>query len=68
MLFSGIVTFIICGFIALSIDRVILPKYIFELTKIITIMLSCAVVYGGLNLALKMDYASELVNRIKNRK
>lgn len=65
MLLAGILTFVICRFVGVNIDKIDLPKYVFESVKIITIMLLAAIIYGGLNLMFKMEYAQELVKRIK---
>lgn len=65
MLIAGAITFIICWFIGINFDKISLPKYIFELAKIIVIMFSCISIYAVLNLLFKMDYAKELLNRIK---
>ena len=65
MLAAGGITFAICGFIGFEFDRIRLPKYIFETAKIIIIMSCCLGIYTFLNLIFKMDYAKELVNRIK---
>ena len=64
MFFAGIVTFAICFFIGEWFNTIALPKYIFEGVKILFIMSLCIVVYVLLNLALKMDYAKELLNRL----
>ena len=40
-------------------------KIEFELVKIGVVILSCSIVYAVLNIILKMDYAKELLNRLK---
>lgn len=65
MLIAGGVTFALCWFIGVEFDKISLPKYVFEGVKIIVIMLTCLGGYTLLNLALKMEYAKELMNRIK---
>lgn len=65
MLLAGAVTFIICWFAGVEFNRIQLPKYIFEIVKILVIMVLCTGTYTVLNLLLKMDYAKELLNRIK---
>jgi len=65
MLLAGAITFVICWFIGVSVDKISLPKYIFEIVKIVIVMISALGIYTGLNLIFKMDYARELVSRIK---
>lgn len=65
MLIAGILTFVICWFICLEFNKIILPKYLFEIVKIIVIMILSLSVYTILNLLFKMDYAKELLARIK---
>ena len=65
MLVAGILTFILCWAIGAELNNITLPKYIFETVKIIVIMILCLFVYTGLNLIFKMEYAKELLNRIK---
>lgn len=64
MIFAGVVTFAVCKFIALEFNKFELSKYVFELCKIGTVIVVCAVTYTFLNLVLKMDYAKELLNRV----
>ena len=63
MLFAGLLTFVACFFAGKAFDTIVLPKYIFESAKILSIIALCGIVYIILNLCLKMDYAKELVNR-----
>ena len=68
MCVAGIITMIICFGAAYEFDLIIhLPKYIHELVKIITVAVLCLVVYIPLNLIFKMEYAEELLNRIKSK-
>ena len=65
MIFAGLTTFIICWFICIEINNIPLPKYLFEIIKIILIMILTLGIYASLNLILKMDYAKDLLARIK---
>ncbi len=65
MLFAGAVTFVICWFAGLGFENISLPKYVFEAVKIMTIMMLTAGIYVSLNLLFKMEYANELLKRIK---
>lgn len=67
MIFAGCITFIICWYVGSYFNKLVLPKFIFELTKILVITFLCGILYGGLNLFFKMDYAKELINRIRKR-
>ena len=64
MIFAGCLTFGICYYVADLFNSLELPKYIFETTKIVVVMILCASIYTILNLFFKMDYAKELVNRV----
>lgn len=64
MLLAGTITLIAGWFICVGFDRLELPKYIFEIAKIITVMTACMGIYTVLNLLFKMDYAKELLDRI----
>lgn len=67
MIFAGVIT-IVCCFIAGNwFNSIELPKYIFEVVKIIFIGGICAVVYIALNLVLNMTYAKDLVSRLTAR-
>lgn len=65
MLIAGVVTFLICYFAGNLIDSTstLLPIKLFEILKIILIMLLCFICYTYLNLIIKMDYAVELKDR-----
>ena len=67
MIVSGGITFAICFGSAILFDKFELPRGIFELTKIVTLAVECLIVYTALNLALKMDYARELADRVLSR-
>ena len=73
MMFAGAITFIICYFIAGLMEIQLLdllssaPKYSYEFIKIFVIGILCISIYTGLNLALKMEYASELTKRVVER-
>lgn len=64
MIIAGCLTFGICYYVADLFNGLELPKYIFETTKIVVVMIFCASIYTILNLFFKMDYAKELVNRV----
>ena len=64
MLIAGTLTFIICVFVGNKFDLLIeLPKYMFEIAKIITLGCICFTIYLPLNLIIKMDYAKDLIKR-----
>ena len=65
MLIAGVITFAVCWFIGFEFDKIELPRYVFEISKIIIVMIACLGIYTVLNLILKMDYAEELLDRIK---
>ena len=68
MCVAGVVTLGVCLVAGLSFDKfIILPKYIFELTKIFVIGILCLGIYVPLNILFKMDYAQELFDRLKGR-
>ena len=67
MIIAGFITFILCRLICIGFNNIELPKYIFELTKIIVVMFTCGVVYILLNIIFKMDYAKELLTRIRKK-
>lgn len=65
---AGLITFLICLFAGFVFDKfVLLPKYVFELVKIITVGIICLGIYIWLNILLKMDYAQELFERLKGK-
>lgn len=65
MVLAGVLTFISGWFICIEFNNISLPKYIFELAKIIVVMTSCGFIYTVLNIVFKMDYAKELLARLK---
>lgn len=68
MLAAGIAAFVVCIICAYEFDNFVhLPAVMFCLMKIAVIFIICMLVYVPLNLLMKMDYASELALRIKNK-
>lgn len=68
MISAGIITGIICLYFAFLFDKYIgVSNNCFELLKILLIALVCLIIYVPLNLVMKMDYASELYNRLKSK-
>jgi len=67
MILAGCLTFVAGLFICKEFDYVTLPKYIFELVKIIVVMTACGTLYTILNVIFKMDYANELLSRLKKK-
>ena len=72
MLIAGLITFGICLFVGLGFDNYIhISKIPFAILKISSVGIVCLVIYTLLNLAFKMEYATELgdrlVNKLKNR-
>ena len=65
MCVAGLITFIAGWFICAEFNNITLPKYIFEAVKILTVMLSCGALYALLNVLFKMEYAKELITRLK---
>lgn len=66
MLLAGAITFIAGWFMCAEFNSAIhLPKYVFELVKIAVVMLACGTLYALLNIIFKMDYAKELLARLK---
>ena len=65
MLLAGTLTFALCVFACDLFNTIVLPKYIFESAKILSVSALCFVVYGILNIIFKMDYAQELIKRLK---
>ena len=65
MVASGVITGIVCWLCAAEFDKIVhLSKIPFETIKILFIAIVCLLVYIPLNLALKMEYANELFNRL----
>ena len=67
MALAGIITFVACYILCVAYDKIQLPKYVFEFSKIVVVMIACLGLYTGLNLLFKMDYAKELASRILKR-
>ena len=68
MCVAGLITLGVCFVTAYGFDRFVeLPKYVFELCKISTVAIVCFAVYTVLNLLFRMEYATELKNRILKR-
>ncbi len=66
MCVAGLIVFVICTVTGNIFDLfVVLPRYVFEITKIAIVGAICLITYIWLNLLLKMDYAIELFNRVK---
>ena len=65
MLIAGGITLAVCILAGEWFNNVILPKYVFEGVKILSIGTLCLGLYAILNLVFKMEYARELVNRLK---
>ena len=66
MIIAGALTLGVCIIAGNYFNQMLLPKYVFEGTKILTITMFCFVVYFVLNLILKMSYVEELVKRLKH--
>lgn len=68
MCVAGVISFGICFACAFAFDKFIeLPKYVFEIVKISTVAIVCIGTYVSLNLLFKMEYATELSNRLLNK-
>ena len=73
MTFAAIITFVICYIVSSFMEVNLLdlssqlPKYTYEFTKIAVVGTLCLVLYVGLNLLFKMEYASELTKRVLER-
>lgn len=68
MCIAGGITLSICYITALGFDQFIhLPKALFEIVKIASVGTVCLIIYTGLNLILKMEYAKELSNRLVSK-
>ncbi len=65
MIIAGALTLGVCIIAGDYFNLIMLPKYVFEGAKILTITSLCFVVYFVLNLILKMSYVEELVKRLK---
>ena len=73
MTLAAVITFVICYIISSFMEVSLLdlskqlPKYTCGFTKIAVIGTLCLVIYTGLNLLFKMEYASELTKRVIER-
>ena len=67
MLLAGFITFAACAYICIEFNNIELPKYVFELAKIIVVTISCGIIYTLLNIIFKMDYAKELLNKLSKK-
>lgn len=67
MLMAGAITLCTCFILSNMFNSVILPKYVFEGAKIIFITLVCLILYSGLNIIFKMEYAKELLARLARK-
>ncbi len=65
MLLAGALTFAAGWYVCLLFNGVTLPKYVFEFVKIVVVMILCGTLYTILNIIFKMDYAKELLARLK---
>ena len=65
MLIAGVLTFAAGWYLCQLFNDISLPKYVFELVKIVVVMLACGTIYTILNIIFKMDYAKELLARLK---
>ncbi len=65
MIIAGVLTFFICVVAGYYFDMLTLPKYVFEGGKILVLGTLCLGVYSILNIVFRMDYAKELVSRIR---
>ncbi len=65
MIVAGVLTFGVCLVAAYAFDKlIVLPRLVFEIVKILSIMIVCSLVYIPLNLMMNMDYAKELAVRV----
>jgi putative peptidoglycan lipid II flippase len=62
---AGILTFFVCLFACKYFDTLTLSKYLLETVKIAGVMILCIITYSGLNILFKMEYAGELLRRLK---
>ena len=67
MITAGVLTFSICAFACKYFDTLTLSKYVFEAAKLFGITTICIFTYACLNIFLKMEYAGELLKRIRKK-
>jgi len=65
MILAGCIAFVLSFILCINFDKINLPKYVFEFIKIVIIMIFSGGIYAGLNILFKMEYAKELISRIK---
>lgn len=68
MCIAGGVTIGVCFATAIWFDSFVqLPKMVFEMVKIASVGAICLIVYTGLNLIFRMEYAKELSDRLMSK-
>ena len=68
MTIAGLIALLVCFAAGTVYDNFVhLGKYSFEALKILLVAVLCLGVYVPLNLIMKMEYATELFNRIKSK-
>ena len=68
MCVAGGVTIGVCFATAIWFDSFVhLPKMVFEMVKIASVGAICLIVYTGLNLIFRMEYAKELSDRLMSK-
>lgn len=66
MFVAGCITFIICYLVIIVFNKfILLPIYIYEILKIGITVFFCIILYTYLNIHFKVDFANELINRLK---
>ncbi|MBR6126153.1 murein biosynthesis integral membrane protein MurJ [bacterium] len=65
MILAGILTFIAGWFMCGYFDSLGGADMLFKAEKIISVIAACSVLYALLNIVFKMEYAKELLNRIR---
>ena len=67
MMIAGIITFIAGIFIIKGIELFTLNAYLAKIIKILVVIIFGGIIYGLLNIALRMNYAEELIRKIKKK-
>jgi putative peptidoglycan lipid II flippase len=68
MTIAGLIALLVCFAAGTVYDNFVhLGKYSFEALQILLVAVLCLGVYVPLNLIMKMEYATELFNRIKSK-
>lgn len=62
---AGVLTFVVCLFACKYFDALNLPKYLFESVKIASVIVICMITYSGFNILFRMEYAGELLRRLR---